>query len=158
MSKTDARQGGDDTADVRWADLIGNAQGGGPEAGAAARILLEAFINGERDRRLTNYIARCLGQYLRGGVPIELALHLSNTLPPVVLGPAGEGDRRSAERASRLEADGAGKHSERRRIAREQGDRGRSRRQAALDRAPGTRGRERPERRRKTATPAPKTD
>jgi hypothetical protein len=158
VSKTDARQGGDDKADARWAELIGNAQEGGPEAGAAARTLLEAFINGERDRRLTNYIARCLGQYLRGGAPIEVALHLSNALPPVVLGPAGEGDRRRAERASRLEAEGAGKHSERRRMAREQGDRGRNRRQAALDKAPDKRGRERPERRRKTAAPAPETD
>jgi len=129
------------------------------EGGAAARTLLEAFINGERDRQVTNYIARCLGQYLRGGTPIELALHLSSALPPVVLGPGGEGDRRSAGRAPRLEAESAGKHIERRRTAREQGGRGRNRRQAAVDQAaPDKRGRERSERRRKTAAPAPETD
>lgn len=158
MGKTDARQGGDETANTRWAELIGSARGGGAQAGAAARTLLEAFINGERDRRLINYMARCLGQYLRGGTPIELALHLSSAMPPVVLGPAGEGDRRGAERASRLRAEGAGEHIERRRTEREPGGRGRSRRQATLDKAPDKRGRERAERRRKTAAPAPETD
>jgi len=157
VTKNDARQGADDTAAVRWAELIGSAQAGGAEASAAARALLEAFINGERNGQLTDYVARCLGEYVRGGIPIELALRMSSALPPVVLGPAGEGDRRRGQRASHVETEGSGKHIERR-AAREQGGRGRNRRSTASGKAaPDKRG-QRAERRRKAAAPASETD
>jgi hypothetical protein len=100
-------------------ELIDLARSGGPDAPAAARTVLEVFIGGSRDRRVAEYIARCLNDYLRGGTPIEFALHLSSALPPVVRGAAGEGDRRRSERASRSthqdsEDAGAARRGERR--------------------------------------------
>jgi len=141
------------------AELIARARGGGAAGSAAALALLEAFISGDRSRELADYIARCLEEYLRGRTPIELALHLSSALPPVVLGPGGEGDRRSAHRqsASQGRTEGAGKR-ERRHLAREQPDGRRNRRQAAWDKASADkRSRNRRERRRKAA-PATDTD
>jgi hypothetical protein len=81
--------------------LIEKAEGGGADAARAAEKLLSAFIGGNRGPQLTDYIARCLREYRRAGVPIELALHLSTFMPPVVLGPAGEADRRGADRPKR---------------------------------------------------------
>ena len=79
-------------------ELIDKAQGGGAEAAGAAEKLLAAFIGGDRGPQLTDYIARCLREYRSAGAPIELALHLSTFMPPVVLGPAGEADRRGPDR------------------------------------------------------------
>jgi hypothetical protein len=137
----------------RWMELIGRAQRGGADGAAAARILLEAFINGDRSRSLGNYIAGCLGEYLRGGAPIEMALHLSGILPPVVRGPAGEGDRR---RSGRAEGGGTGTHPDHRNLVQpQQGGRARRRRQPATDKdAQEKRGGVRPERRRKAAAPS----
>ena len=78
--------------------LIEKAEGGGAEAAGAAEKLLAAFIGGDRGPQLTDYIARCLREYRSAGAPIELALHLSTFMPPVVLGPAGEADRRGPDR------------------------------------------------------------
>src|SRR5438067_9370936 len=78
--------------------LIEKAEGGGAEAAGAAEKLLAAFIGGERGPQLTDYIARCLREYRSAGAPIGSALHLSTFMPPVVLGPAGEADRRAAGR------------------------------------------------------------
>jgi hypothetical protein len=151
--KTNAAARTEDTVERERAELIERAGGGGAQAGAAARSLLEAFINGDRSSALTDYIARCLSEYLRGGTPIELALHLSAAVPPTLLGAAGEGDRRRAGRgsAARGQSDGAGKR-ERRPLAREQPEARRNRRQAAWDKgAPEKRSRNRTERRRKAA-------
>lgn len=90
-----------EVTETRWAELIDRVEGSGPDAAAAARTLLEAFIKGSRNRRLGAYIARCLGEYLRDGVPIELALRLNTVLPPVLRGAAGEGDRRRDARSAR---------------------------------------------------------
>ena len=142
-----------DTVERERVELIERARAGGAEAGTAARSLLEAFIDGDRSSALTDYMARCLREYLRGGTPIELALHLSSAMPPTLLGAAGERDRRSAGRggASHSQTDGAGKR-ERRQLAREQPDGRGSRRQAASERgAPEKRTRNRTERRRKAA-------
>ena len=79
-------------------ELIDKAQGGGAEAAGAAEKLLAAFIGGSRGPQLTDYIARCLREYRRGVTPVELALHLSTLIPPTVLGPAGEADRRGPDR------------------------------------------------------------
>jgi hypothetical protein len=139
--------------ETRWAELIDRVEGGGPDAAAAARTLLEGFINGSRNRRLGGYIARCLGEYLRDGVPIEMALHLSGILPPVVKGPAGEGDRRSSDRATG--GGGTGTHPDHRHLVHaQQGGRGTKRRQPATDTgAQEKRGGARPERRRKAGAP-----
>lgn len=136
----------------RWIELIGRAQSGGADGAAAARTLLEAFINGDRSRLLGDYIARCLGEYLRGGAPIEMALRLSGILPPVVRGPAGEGDRRRSDRAA---GGSTGTHPDHRHLVQpQQGGRARRRRQPATDKdAQEKRGSARPERRRKAAVP-----
>jgi hypothetical protein len=148
----------------RLADLIARAQGSGSEAAEAAASLLEAFIDGDRSPALADYIARCLSAYFLVGTPIELALHLSSVLPPTVLGPAGEGDRRRAQRgpsrAPRDRSEGtedAGKQPERRQAGREtQVGRSRNRRQGAWDKAaPEKRTRPRTGRRTKAATRAP---
>jgi hypothetical protein len=81
--------------------LIEKAEGGGADAAGAAEKLLSAFIGGNRGLQLTDYIARCLRAYRRTGAPIELALHLSTLMPPVVVGPAGEADRRGPDRPKR---------------------------------------------------------
>jgi hypothetical protein len=81
--------------------LIEKAEGAGAEAAGAAEKLLAAFIGGNRGPQLTDYIARCLREYRRAGAPIELALHLSTLMPPVVVGPAGEADRRGPDRPKR---------------------------------------------------------
>lgn len=144
--------------DSRFADLIARAQGGGGEAGDAAMALLEAFINGDRSPLLADYIAQCLGAYLRGGIPIELALHLSRALPPILLGPAGEGDRRRAQRGGPSRSpEAAGKQSGRGQLGREtQGGRSRTRRPGVWDKAaPEKRARPRTGPRRKAATRAP---
>jgi len=136
----------------RWMELIGRAQSGGADGAAAARILLEAFINGDHSRPLGDYIARCLSEYLRGGAPIEMALHLSGILPPVVKGAAGEGDRRSSDRAA---GGSTGTHPDHRHLVHaQQGGRGRKRRQPAADKAAQEkRGGARSERRRKAGVP-----
>jgi hypothetical protein len=153
--------------DCGLADLITRAQGSGTEAAEAAMSLLEAFIDGDRSPPIADYIARCLRAYLRGGTPIELALHLSSALPPTVLGAAGEGDRRRAQRGpSRAPEDRSGKteaadnQTERRQAAREtQAGRSRNRRQGAWDKAaPEKRARPRTGRRTKPATRAPGTE
>jgi hypothetical protein len=161
--KADAASRTEGIAESRWAELIAQAHSSGAQAAAAALTLIEAFISGERSRALTDYIARCLGDFVHGGMPIELAFHLSSALPPVVLGAGGEGDRRRAARTSRSaqeRSESTGKHSERRRFPREpQGGRNRNRRTAAWDKeAAEKRSRPRGERRRKTATPASDTD
>ena len=81
--------------------LIEKAEGGGAEAAGAAEKLLAAFIGGNRGPQLTDYIARCLLEYRRAGTPIELALHLSTLMPPVIVGPSGEADRRGPDRPKR---------------------------------------------------------
>jgi len=136
----------------RWIELIGRAQSGGADSAAAARTLLEAFINGDRSRSLGDYIARCLGEYLRGGAPIEMALHLSGILPPVVKGPAGEGDRRRSDRAA---GGDTGIHPDHRHLVHpQQGGRGRKRRPPATDKGvQERRGGARSERRRKAGVP-----
>jgi hypothetical protein len=78
--------------------LIEKAEGGGAEAAGAAEKLLAAFIGGNRGPQLTDYIARCLREYRRGGRAVELALHLGTVIPPTILGPAGEADRRGPDR------------------------------------------------------------
>jgi hypothetical protein len=158
--KTDAATRSAEALDAERGELIARVRSGGAEAGAAARSLLEAFINGERSRALTDYIAGCLGEYLRGRAPIELALNLSRVLPPVVLGPGGEGDRRSARRAA-LSTDGTGGAGKPGRASRgrEAPAGRRNRRQATWDTAaPDKRSRNRTERRRKTPAPAADSD
>jgi hypothetical protein len=161
--KADAASRAEGVVDPRWAELIAQAHSGQAEAAAAALALIEAFVKGDRSRALTDYIARCLGEFAHGGMPIELAFHLSSALPPILQGAGGEGDRRRAARSPRStqeRTDSSGKHVERRHFPREpQGGRNRGRRSAAWDKeAAEKRSRPRGERRRRSATPPSDTD